>query len=254
MINKVVASTAEAVADIESGAMIAIGGFNGVPGIPSSLIKAVADRSLSDLTIISCEAGRGKAAFQPYRRNAQGQKVVGVPELEELYPAAYLVECDQVKKAITTFSALNHPDYEGPLEARARKGEVEIELIGQGSLCERLRAGRVGLGGVYTPVGAGTLIGKGKDVRYFDGVPHILETALKPDYAIIAAYQADRFGNLTYRNGARTLNPVMAGSARVTIVEVEEIVPLGHLDPNHIVTPGPYVDRVVLSPGGRVVE
>ncbi len=244
MINKVVESAAEAVADIESGAMIAFGGFVGVPGVPSTLIKAIAERDLRDLTIIACESGRGRAGAQSYGANRGDQPYIPEPE-DGVYPVGYLAELGQVRKAITTFSSLNTPNFDGPLEAGVRRGDVEIELIGQGSLCERLRCGRAGLGGVYTPVGVGTKIGEGKDIRHFDGVPHVLETALRPDFAIISAYQADRFGNLIYRHGARTTNPVVAGSGKVTIVEVEEVV--DYLDPQHIVTPSPYVDRIVLS-------
>ncbi|WP_028927929.1 CoA transferase subunit A [Pseudonocardia acaciae] len=247
MINKVVESAAKAVADIESGAMIAFGGFVGVPGVPSTLIKAISERNLRDLTIIACESGRGRAGSQNYGTRNRRAGQVTIPEPEDgVYPVGYLAELGQVRKAISTFSA------GGPLEDGVRRGDVEIELIGQGSLMERLRCGRAGIAAFYTPVGAGTKIGIGKDVRHFDGVPHILETALHPDFAIVAAHQADRFGNLVYRHGARTTNPVVAGSAKVTIAEVEEIV--DYLDPNHIVTPGPYVDRIVRSSESLMVR
>jgi 3-oxoacid CoA-transferase A subunit len=122
-----------------------------------------------------------------------------------------------------------------------------VELIGQGSLSERIRCARAGIAAFYTPVGVGTPTAEGKEIREFDGVPHVLETALKADFAIIRAHKADRYGNLVYR-GAPTFNATMAGAARVTIAEVDEIVPLGELEPEQIVTPGVYVQRVVLRP------
>lgn len=249
MINKVVATATEALSDVRDGAVVAVGGFAGPGGIPTTLIKALADRNLRDLTVISNDCGRGKEFFDRLRGDYDAHDDVDgrLPVPPDFYPVGYLIDLGQVRKAITSFASQMRTSARGPLETLAEQGSVEIELVGQGTLAERLRAGRAGIAAFYTPVGAGTLTSVGKEVRDFDGVPHVLEHALRPDLAIIAAYQADRFGNLVYRGTARTINPVMAGSARVTVAEVEEIVPLGALDPERIVTPGPYVDRVVCA-------
>jgi 3-oxoacid CoA-transferase A subunit len=247
VINKVVGSAAEALHDVRDGAVVAVGGFAGPGGIPSALIKALADLGVKDLTVISNDCGRGKPFFDRLREEYDAHDEVDgrLPVPDEFYPVGYLIDRGQVRKAITSFASQMRASAEGPLETRARAGTVEIELVGQGTLAERLRAARAGIAGFYTPVGAGTFTSVGKDVRYFDGVPHVLERALRPDLAIIAAHRADRFGNLVYRGTARTINPVMAGSAVLTVAQVDEIVPLGDLDPERIVTPGAYVDRVV---------
>ncbi len=171
---------------------------------------------------------------------------------EELRPTDFwdvglLAELGRIRKGITSFSvgARHHLVY--PFERRLAAGEVELELTGQGSLAERIRASRAGIAAFYTPVGPGTTVAEGKKVRDFDGVPHVLETALRADFALIRAHQADRYGNLTFR-GAHTLNATMAGAASVTIAEVDEIVALGDLTPDRIHTPGVYVQRLVRRP------
>jgi 3-oxoacid CoA-transferase A subunit len=135
---------------------------------------------------------------------------------------------------------------ENTLEKRYRAGEVEIEMVAQGTMAERIRAAKVGLGGILTPVGVGTVLEKGKEVKEINGKKYLLELAIKADYALIRAYRADRWGNLVYRGTSRTFNATMAGAARVTIVEVDQLVELGELNPEEIVTPGVFVNRVVV--------
>ena len=163
------------------------------------------------------------------------------------YDPGLLVERGQVKKGILSFPAAPARILT-PFEQGVLAGKVELELLGQGTLCERIRAARSGIAGFYTPVGVGTVVEKGKEVREFNGRKHLLELALPSDFALIKAYKADRYGNLVYHGTARTFNPVMAGASRVTIAEVDEVVELGELDPEAVVTPGVYVQRVVVRP------
>ncbi len=249
MIDKICTTADQAVADINSGFVVGIGGFVELVGIPSVLIKALGDRGLSDLTLIANDVGRGKDYFDQLRieyDDRPDDDVDGsVPVPPGFYPPSYLVDLGQVSRVITSFASQMHLSSQGPLELAVKRGDVELELLGQGTLAERLRASRAGIPAFYTPVGVGTLTAVGKEVRDFDGVPHVLETALKPDVALIAATKADRFGNLSYRGTSRALNPVMAGSARLTIAEVDEVVEVGELTADEIITPGVYVDRVV---------
>ena len=152
-----------------------------------------------------------------------------------------------LRKLITSFPVGNSRELLYPFEQVLRRGDAEVEVLGQGSIAERIRCARAGIPAFYTPVGAGTFVAESKEVRDFDGVPHLLETALRADFALIRAARADRFGNLIYR-GPRTFNETMAGAAEVTIAEVEEVVPLGELAPDAIHTPGVYVQRVVVRP------
>ncbi len=242
LIDKQVASFGEAVADIPSEATIHFGGFVSPWNSPSYLVAAVARLGITDLTAISTSMGRGPA-------NARNQ----TPWLpDELVPTDFwdlglLAELGRIKKGITSFAvgARRHLVY--PFEERLAAGETELELIGQGSLAERIRAARAGIPAFYTPVGPGTAVADGKEQRDFDGVPHILETALHADFALIRAYQADRHGNLIFK-GARTFNETMAGAATITIAEVDQIVELGDLAPDRIHTPGVYVQRIVQRP------
>ena len=245
MIDKIVPSFDTAVADIPAGATLHIGGFVGPGYSPIYLIAALARRRVDRLTVITTAIASGTAQLREY-----GEAVKSVMPLPSDYVGpALLAELHLVAKAITTFPATSR-GAEGPFEQLVRSGEAEVELIGQGSLAERIRCARAGIAAFYTPVGAGTFVAEGKEVRDFGGVPHILETALPADFALIRAYAADRYGNLVYR-GPSTFNATMAGAARVTIAEVEEIVPLGGLDPHHIVTPGVYVQRIVQRPAVR---
>jgi len=236
-INKIVSSFDEAVADIQDGATIMIGGFGVVAGAPSLLLEAVARKGVKNLTMVSNVVGFGKEVW----------KQLGFKFAED---ADILVRNGQIKKAIATapVSAI----YENNFEKLLRAGKVELEMASQGSLAERIRAAKAGLGGVYVPVGVGTVLEKGKEVRIIDGKKYILELPIKADFALIKAHKGDRWGNLVYRRTSRTFNAVMAGAATVTIAEVDEIVELGALDADIIHTPGIYVDRVVARP--QVIE
>lgn len=232
-VNKIVSSFDEAVADIEDGVTIMIGGFGVVVGAPSLLIEAVARKGVKDLTMVSNVTGFGKEVW----------KNLGFKFAED---QDILVRNGQIKKAIATapVSAI----YENTFERLLRAGKVELEMTSQGTLAERIRAAKAGLGGVYVPVGIGTVLEEGKETKIIDGKKYILELPLKADFALIKAHKGDRWGNLVYRRASRTFNAVMAGAAKVTIAEVDEIVELGELDPEVIVTPGIYVDRVVARP------
>ncbi|MPZ23014.1 MAG: 3-oxoacid CoA-transferase subunit A [Dehalococcoidia bacterium] len=241
----VAASFDEAVADIPDGAFLHIGGFGGPGECPSYLIAALARKGVKDLTMAGNHAGRGLEMVMSARQ--QMSVVLDFPP--DFYDPGLLVERGQVRKGILSFPAASG-FVEFPFERALRDGKVALELIGQGSLAERIRAARAGIAAFYTPVGVGTVVAEGKEIREFDGVPHILEHALKADYSLIRAHKADRRGNLVYKGTGRTLNATMAGAARITIAEVDEIVELGELDPEAIVTPGPYVQRLVVRPDG----
>jgi 3-oxoadipate CoA-transferase alpha subunit len=246
MINKIVSTFDEAVADIPSGSTLHIGGFVGPAYSPSYLIAALARKRVDRLTIVTTAIASGTAQLLQY-----AEAVKSVMELPKDYVGpALLAELHLVTKAITTFPATSHGSVESPFEQLLRAGEAEVELIGQGSLAERIRCARAGIAAFYTPVGVGTFVGAGKELRDFGGVPHILETALHADFALIRAHRADRRGNLAHR-GPSTFNATMAGAARVTIAEVDAIVPLGGIEPNAVVTPGVYVQRVVPRPAQK---
>jgi len=243
MINKVMGSFDEAVKDIFDGAMLLIGGFGGFAECPSYLIAAVARKEVRDLTIVGNSAGWGIEFMETIKTRMS--PLLRFPP--DFYDPGLLVERGQVKKGILAFPAAIGRVYT-PFEKKAMSGEVELELLGQGTIAERIRAARAGIAAFYTPVGAGTFVEKGKEVRQFDGRKYLLERALKSDFSIIRAYKADRYGNLIYKGSARTFNATMAGASTVTIAEVDEVVELGELDPEHIVTPGVYVQRVVVRP------
>lgn len=218
--NKIFPSPQEAIADIPDGSVIMFGGF-GTTGIPFTLIRALARRDTRNITAISNSPGG--------RQN----------ELD----LSVLFRNGQVKKVIASYSV--YAGTVSPFEQRYLKGEVELELVPQGTLAEKIRAGGAGIAAFYTPTGAGTVIAEGKEKRTFGGREYLLETALRADFALIKAHRADTRGNLTYRMTARNFNPLMATAADVTIAEVDEIIAAGELDPEAIVTPGIYVDRVV---------
>jgi 3-oxoadipate CoA-transferase alpha subunit len=232
-INKIVASFDEAVADIQDGATIMVGGFGTVASTPSLLLEAVARKGVKNLTTVSNTTGFGSDVW----------KLMGHKFAEDM---DILVRNGRIKKAIA--SAPVSTIYENNFEKLLRAGKVELEMVPQGTLAERVRAAKAGLGGVYVPVGAGTVVEEGKETKIIDGKKYILELAIKADFALIKAHKADRWGNLVYRGSSRTFNETMAGAAKVTIAEVDEIVELGELDPEVIVTPGIYVDRVVARP------
>jgi len=243
VINKVVATFDEAVADIPSGAMIHCGGFASPFNMPSYLIAALARHGASGLTFASTSAGTGVEIAA--RLRAQMAPLVDWPM--DYWDLGLLADLGRMRKLITSFPAGTGHETVWPFERALERGEVELELIGQGSLAERIRAAKAGIAAFYTPVGPGTATAEGKEIRDFGGVPHVMETALPADFALIRASQADRLGNLIFR-GPRTFNQTMAGAARVTIAEVDEVVPLGDLGPEAIHTPGVYVQRVVVRP------
>jgi 3-oxoacid CoA-transferase A subunit len=243
MIDKIVGSFDEAVADMADGATVPIGGFGGPGECPSYLIAAVARKGVKDLTIVGNSGGWGVELLELLRQRMA--VILTLPE--DWYDPGLLVERGQVKKGILSFPAAPARILT-PFERAVLAGSVEAELLGQGTLCERMRAAKGGIAAFYTPVGVGTIVEEGKEVREFNGRKHLLEHALHSDFALIRAYKADRYGNLIYRGTSRTFNAVMAGAARVTVAEVDEVVELGELDPECIVTPGVHVQRVVVRP------
>jgi len=220
-VDKVVGSAREAVADIPDGATLLIGGFGVVQSWPTSLLDALRQHGARALTLVANTPGVGPTSPQ------------------------ILAEAGQVRKLIASYAV--YPKQRTPMDAGIRSGSIALELIPQGTLIERIRAAGAGLAAFYTPTGVGTDVARDREVREFDGRRYLLETALRGDYALIRASCADRHGNLVYRSGARNFNPVMATGARVTIAEVDEIVEPGALDPECVITPGVFVDRVVRS-------
>lgn len=217
--NKVFPNADAAVADVPDGATIMVGGF-GLCGIPENLVDAIRRKGTKNITVMSNNAG-----------------VVG-------FGLGLLLESRQISKVVGTYVGENKT-----LEELALKKEIELELIPQGTFSERIRAGGAGIAGFFTPTGVGTVVADGKEVREFDGRTYLLERSLKADYAFVKAWRGDRWGNLVYRKTARNFNPVMATAAKVTIAEVEDLVELGSLDPNSIVTPGIYVKRILQGTG-----
>ena len=232
-INKIVASFDEAVSDIEDGATIMVGGFGTVPSCPSLLMEALDRKGVKNLTTISNTTGFGSDVW----------KIMGYKFAEDM---DILVRNGRIKKSIA--SAPVSAVFENNFEKLLRAGKVELEMVPQGTLAERIRASKAGLGGIYTPVGVGTVVEEGKETKIINGKKYLLELPLEADFALIKAHKADRWGNLVYSGSSRTFNETMAGAARVTIAEVDEIVELGELDPEEIVTPSVYVDRVVCRP------
>ena len=213
--NKVLASAAEAVERIPDDATIMMGGF-GLCGIPETLIAALRARGSKGLTVISNNAGVDDFG-------------IGV-----------LLRARQVRKMIATYVGENKE-----FERQFLSGELDVELVPQGTFAERIRAGGAGIAGFFTPTGFGTLVSEGKETRVIDGKPYVLEAPLKADFAFVKAWKGDRAGNLVYRKTARNFNPVMATAAAVTIAEVEHLVEPGELDPDHIVTPGIFVRYIL---------
>jgi 3-oxoacid CoA-transferase A subunit len=227
MQNKRFATFADAVGDIPDGASIMIAGFG--PGTPHNLIKALYEQGAKDLTIILNSAGAGRAN-------------------PEHVTAATLVEARRVKKVMAAFTAATHPSQRSALEDLQETGEIEAELMPQGTLAERIRAAGVGIPAFYTPAAVGTELAEGKEHRVFNGRTYLMEEALYADYAFVRARTADEFGNLIYRGSERNFNPLMASAAACTIVETEEVLPIGSLDPSQVHTPGIYVHRIVQIP------
>jgi len=222
MKEKIFASLDEAVADIPNGAQIMFGGFGGA-GFPNNLIQALARKGTKNITAISNNCGTREGEL------------------------GLMFKSNQIKHVIASFPG-PHANY---FQDRFAAREVTLELVPQGVLCERMRAAAAGLHGFYTTVGAGTEVAKGKEERLIEGHRCILEMPIHADFALIKAQKADPLGNLTYRLAARNFNPIMAMAAKTTIVEVEEIVPVGAIDPENVITPAIFVHRIVQAKGLR---
>ena len=233
---KVYESGPLAVGDIPNGASIMIDGFAGPGGMAHYLLVSLRDQGAKDLTIISNTAGIARVIN------------FGTPPGRQAIDHSILIDNNQVRKAIASYPVSPSASRPSAFELAYRKGDVELELVPQGTLAERLRAGGAGIGGFYTPTGAGTQIAEGKETRTIDGKEYLLERGLRADYCLIRGYKADTLGNVVYKGTSRNFNSVMAPAAAVTIVEVDEIVAPGDLDPELIVTPGIYVSRVVRRP------
>ncbi len=217
MIDKIVPDVEAAVAGVADGATVLVGGF-GMAGMPSALIDGLIAQGARDLTIVCNNAGNGETGL------------------------AALLKAKRVRKVICSFPRQSDSYV---FDALYRAGEIELELVPQGNLAERIRAAGAGIGGFFTPTGFGTELAKGKETRRIDGRDYVLEYPIKADLALVKALKADRWGNLVYRMTARNFGPIMASAARCTAVQVDEVVPLGALDPESIVTPGIHVHRVV---------
>jgi len=217
MISKIVSSAAEALADIHDGATVMIGGF-GTAGMPSELIDALIARGAKDLTIVNNNAGNGETGL------------------------AALLKAKRVRKILCSFPRQVDSHH---FDGLYRSGQIELELVPQGNLAERIRAAGAGIGAFYTPTGYATDLAKGKETRLINGRGYVLEYPIHADFALIKAERADRWGNLVYRKTARNFGPIMAAAAKCCVAQVREIVELGALDPEAIVTPGIFVKRVV---------
>jgi 3-oxoacid CoA-transferase A subunit len=214
MINKTVKNATEAVADIPSNAMLMMGGF-GLSGIPENCISAILKLDIKDLTIVSNNAG------------------------VDDFGIGLLLKKRMVKKMISSYVGEN-----AEFERQLLSGELEVDLIPQGTLAERVRAGGAGIPAFFTPAGVGTEVAEGKETREFDGKTYLLESWLKADFSLVKAWKGDTAGNLIFKGTARNFNPIMATAGKICIAEVEELVPAGELDPNQIHTPGIYVQRI----------
>ncbi len=221
MINKQVTDIEAALADIGDGASVLVGGFGAV-GQPNVLIEALARTGVRNLTVIANNAG------------FEAGTGLGV-----------LIGSGAVGKIVCSF-----PRGSSAFDERYQKGEIELEVVPQGTLAERIRAAGAGIGAFYTPTAAGTRLAEGKEMRMIDGREHVLEHALPADVALVQAWSADRWGNLTYRGSGRNFNPIMATAGRLTVVQAQSIVPLGAIAPDDVATPGIFVDRILHVPDG----
>ena len=214
MINKVVDGAENAIYDIKDGSILMVGGF-GLSGIPENLISAVLKKGLKNLTCISNNAG------------------------VDDFGLGLLLKNKQIKKMISSYVGENEE-----FERQLLSGELEVELIPQGTLAERIRAGGAGIPAFYTPAGVGTEVAEGKESRVFEGKTYLMESWLQADFSLVKAWKGDTAGNLIYKGTSRNFNPMMATAGKITIAEVEELVPAGELDPNQIHTPGIFVTRI----------
>ena len=214
MIDKTVGSASEALNGVEDNMTVMLGGF-GLCGIPENGIQALLDKGVKGLTCISNNAG------------------------VDDFGLGLLLQTKQIKKMVSSYVGEN-----AEFERQLLGGELEVDLLPQGTLAERIRAAGAGIPAFYTPAGYGTEVGEGKEVREFDGKMHILEHALHADFALVKAWKGDTAGNLIFKGTARNFNPMMAAAGKITVAEVEELVPAGELEPNEIHTPGIYVQRI----------
>jgi 3-oxoacid CoA-transferase subunit A len=217
--NKIVANAEEAITGITNGMTLMVGGF-GLCGIPENAIAALVKKGITGLTCISNNAG------------------------VDDFGLGLLLQNRQIKKMISSYVGENDE-----FERQMLSGELEVDLIPQGSLAERCRAGGAGIPAFFTPAGYGTEVAEGKEVRVFEGKPHILESALTADFALVKAWKGDRYGNLIFKGTARNFNPMMAMAGKITVAEVEELVEPGELDPNFVHTPGIFVQRIFQGVG-----
>jgi 3-oxoacid CoA-transferase subunit A len=224
MINKVVANADDAVADVADGATLVVGGF-GLCGIPENLIAALVRRGVRGLTVVSNNCG------------------------VDDWGLGLLLRTRQIKKMVSSYVGEN-----AEFERQFLSGELEVELVPQGTLAERIRAGGAGIPGFYTPTGVGTLVAEGKEIKKFEGREYVLERGIVGDFSMVAAWKADRLGNLVYRKAARNFNPMAATAGRISIAEVEELVEVGRLDAECVHTPGVYVQRIVVAPRQKRIE
>jgi len=216
---KTVEGPGAAVADVPEGATVAVGGF-GLSGNPETAIQALRDLGVSGLTVVSNNCG------------------------VDDFGLGILLQNRQIRKMVSSYVGENKE-----FERQYLAGELEVELVPQGTLAERLRAGGAGIPAFYTPAGVGTPVADGKETRLIDGTEYLLEHGITTDYALVRAWKGDTAGNLVYRKTARNFNPLVATAGRITIAEVEELVPAGELDPDHVHTPGIFVQRIFRSPG-----
>lgn len=222
MIDKIVSDVGAAVAGIHDGATVMIGGF-GLAGMPAALIDALIAQGARDLTIVNNNAGNGETGL------------------------AALLKARRVRKIICSFPRQSDSHV---FDALYHAGDIELELVPQGNLAERIRAAGAGIGGFFTPTGFGTDLAKGKETRRIEGRDYVLEYPIHADFALIKALKGDRWGNLVYRKTARNFGPIMASAVRCAIVQVDQVVPLGELDPEAIITPGIHVKRIVQVASG----
>ena len=224
MINKVVASADEAIRDVFDDATLVVGGF-GLCGIPENLINALVQKRVKGLTCVSNNAG------------------------VDDWGLGLLLQTRQIRKMVSSYVGEN-----AEFERQFLAGELEVEFVPQGTLAERMRAGGAGIPAFFTPAGFGTVVAEGKETREFDGRMYVMERGIVGDFSLVAAWKADRLGNLVYRKSARNFNPMAATAGKICIAEVEELVEPGQLDPDTIHTPGIFVHRVVVAPRQKRIE
>ncbi len=224
MINKVVASAEEALDGVRDGMTLVVGGF-GLCGIPENLIDALVRTKAKDLTCVSNNAG------------------------VDDWGLGLLLQTRQIRKMVSSYVGEN-----AEFERQYLSGELEVEFVPQGTLAERMRAGGAGIPAFYTPAGYGTVVAEGKDTREFDGKNYVMERGIVGDFSLVAAWKGDRLGNLVYRKTARNFNPMAATAGKICVAEIEELVEVGELDPDHVHTPGIFVHRVIVAPREKRIE